>query len=624
MDNYIIIKNGLVLTLDRKGQTGYFNIIIKNNKIFLIDYENKFNEKEFRSKNPDSVIIDAKDKLIMPGFFNSKLISSYTLNKIFFKKCTYQNINSWLSLKWIDNYLSSIENAEMLRDLLRINYLRSLQNGEIFINESSHVISRDFFDVYFTDFDWIKQYYNLTSYDFKIPPALNGRISYGFINDENVNNYSLTSVKKNLSGSKVKLYIEASLSEKAFDSIKKVFGRTFINVLAEMDMISSDTIISNPTHISPLEFEILRMKNATVLLCPSDFVNLSDKKLDLDELVSSGINLILGTGYTGTDILSELKILSTLVSKNLFSYENILQTAILNPSLVYGVSNVTGTIERNRSADLIFFDLKDLRNTLSLPETDKDNVCEFLVHSLCSKDISDVMLKGELLIKDGVEQFEMNGSERERSEEISHRLYSAGKYFEYKEKYLMRGRVDKLSLDGSGEDEEAEKKEEIFVDMTETGEYAGEGEFSIIGKREEEFEKPRERDKEQPDKHINLQEIKSLENDLNLFEGFESLPKDKKSKSSGKKSLKDKKIPEVFSAEKISFSDMNEDAAEDTKEEIVKNTEKEVESKEAKNEPVISAPADSNNSSEFKETKEVKSSEPKKITKLKFGFKDGE
>jgi len=46
VDNYIIIKNGLVLTLDRKGQTGYFNIIIKNNKIFLIDYEKKFNEKK--------------------------------------------------------------------------------------------------------------------------------------------------------------------------------------------------------------------------------------------------------------------------------------------------------------------------------------------------------------------------------------------------------------------------------------------------------------------------------------------------------------------------------------------------------------------------------------------------
>ncbi|HMS34253.1 MAG TPA: amidohydrolase family protein [Ignavibacteria bacterium] len=623
MDKYIIIKNGLVLTLDRKGQTGYFNIIIKNNKIFLIDYENKFNEKEFRSKNPDAVILDAKDKLIMPGFFNSKLISSYTLNKIFFKKCTYQNINSWLSLKWIENYLSRIENAEMLRDLLKINYLRSLKNGEIFINESSPVITKDFSDVYFTDHEWIKQYYNLTAFDFKIPLATDGSISYGIINDENVNNYSLTSVKKNLSGNKVKLFIEASLSENTFDSIRKVFGRTFINVLAEMDMISADTIISNPTHISPVELEILKMKNATVLLCPSDFVNLSDKKLDLDELISSGINLIIGTGYTGTDILTELKILSTLVSKNLFSYENILQTAILNPSLVYGVSNLTGIIDRNRSADLIFFDLKDLRNTLSLPETDKDNVCEFIVHNLSSKDISDVMIKGELLIKDRTEQFEKQFSYHERSEEISHKLYSAGKYFEYKEKYLMRGRVDRLSLENTGEEFDTEKKAEIFVDMTETGEYVGEGEFTILGTKEEEFEKPRERDKEPVEKQFNLQEIKSLENDLNLFEGFVSLPKNKKNRPTGKKTVKDTKKPEVFSGEKISFSDINEDTAEVQKEPIDKVIKKEdivIGTKEA-NEDIEAT--DISGSAETAETKAEEISVPKK-TKLKFGFKDGE
>ncbi len=619
MDKYIIIKNGLVLTLDRKGQTGYFNIIIKNGKIFLIDYEKKFNEKEFRSKNPDALIIDAKDKLIMPGFFNSKLISSYTLNKVFFRKCSYQNINSWLSLKWIDNYLSRIENAEMLRDLLKINYLRSLKSGEIFINESSHVITKDFADVYFSDREWIRQYYNLTAYDYKIQPSPDGNISFGIINDENVNNYSLTSVKKNFSGKKVKLFIEASLSEKTFDSIRKVFGRTFISVLAEMDMISADTVISNPTHISPVEMEILKMKNATVILCPSDFVNLSDKKLDLDELINSDIRLIIGTGYTGTDILSELKILSTLVSKNLFSYENILQTAILNPSLVYGVSNLTGSIDRNRSADLIFFDLKDLRNTLSLPETDKDNVCEFIVQNLSSKDISDVMLKGEHLIKDRAEQSENQASFHERSAEISQKLYSAGKYFQYKEKYLMRGRVDKLSLENSDEGSEDEKKPEIFVDMTETGEYTGEGEFTIIGAKEEEFEKPRDRDKKPVEVNLNLQEITSLEYGLNLFEGFESLPKTVKSKHSGKKHVKEIKKEEVFSAEKLSFSDINENPEEEKKDDTENKKEIENIIRESKEEAADNGESEITDTSEFK----TKAPEPKR-TKLKFGFKDGE
>ncbi|MBK8550817.1 MAG: amidohydrolase family protein [Ignavibacteria bacterium] len=553
MDKFTVIKNGLVLTLDKKGQTGYFNIIIRNGKIFLIDYERKFNEKEFKLKNPESEIIDAKDKLIMPGFFNSKLVSSYSLNKVFFKKCSYQNISSWLSLKLVDRYLTQLENSGTLKDLLKLSYLRSLQNGEIFVNESSISIEKDFFDIHFTDFEWIRQYYNLTSYDYKISPGQEGKISYGFISDENINNYSLSSIRKNLSGKKLKLFIEASLSEKSFDSIKKVFGRSFINVLSDMDLVSADTIISNPTHLNPVEIDILKQRRSSIIISPSDYVNLSYKKIDFDELILSGINMIIGTGYTGNDILSELKIFSTLISRNILSYESILQLAVYNPSLVFGVSNLTGSLERNRSADMIFFDLKDLRNTVTLPDTDRENVSEFIIQNLTSKDISDVLIRGEALIRDGKDQINFIESGQNKSYEISQKLYSAGKYFEFKEKYLMRGRVDKLNENMT---EEEEKKEEIFVDMTETGEYVGEGEFTILGAKEDEFEKPRERDIPKTEKQFNLKEIKSLEKDMNLFEGLEDTEEIIKPVKAKKKIVPDKIITEDTDEQKIVIRDV--------------------------------------------------------------------
>lgn len=605
MDKFTVIKNGLVLTLDKKGQTGYFNIIIRNGKIFLIDYERKFNEKEFKLKNPESEIIDAKDKLIMPGFFNSKLVSSYSLNKVFFKKCSYQNISSWLSLKLVDRCLTQLENAGTLKDLLKLSYLRSLHNGEIFLNESSISIEKDFFDIHFTDFEWIRQYYNLTSYDYKISPGQEGKISYGFISDENINNYSLSSIRKNLSGKKLKLFIEASLSEKSFDSIKKVFGRSFINVLSDMDLVSADTIISNPTHLNPVEIDILKQRRSSIIISPSDYVNLSYKKIDFDELILSGINMIIGTGYTGNDILSELKIFSTLISRNILSYESILQLAVYNPSLVFGVSNLTGSLERNRSADMIFFDLKDLRNTVTLPETDRESISEFIIQNLTSKDICDVMIRGEMLIRDGKEQINFIESAQTKSYEISQKLYSAGKYFEFKEKYLMRGRVDKLNEDITGEEEE-EKREEIFVDMTETGEYVGEGEFTIIGAKEDEFEKPRERDIPKTEKQFNLKEIKSLEKDMNLFEGLEDTEEVIKPVKAKKKIVPDKIITEDTDEQKIVIKDVKpllfDDTAIETGSEILKeaNVEKK-EEPEIKKEPELQAPK-----------------------KLKFGFRDEE
>ncbi|MEO8447689.1 MAG: amidohydrolase family protein [bacterium] len=517
-DKYTVIKNGLVLTLDKKKQTGYFNVIIRNGKIFLIDYEKKFNEKEFLLKNTNAEIIDASGKIVMPGFFNSQSVSSYSLNRVFFNKCTYENINSWISLKLIDNYLSGSQNFDIFRELLNVSAMKSVLNGEIFVNEYSPAIKKDFYESCLKDINRQPSYYNLTAFDHRIiPEALSSSypVSMGFRTDEDLNNYTFSSLKKYLSSGNVKLFIEAALSQSTFDSTKKIFGKPFISVLADAELITSNTVISNPTHLNAYEIENLAKRNSTVLISPSDQINLSLSKSYVDTLVGAGINVITGTGNMGSDILSELKIFSSLIPRNNISYEQIMQTAIYNPSLVFGISNVTGSVERNKSADLILFDKSDLRNLWTMPVISSEDICEFIINNLSVKDISDVIIKGETILRNSKI---VNGDYDNAiisAKEISSKLYSAGKYFEYREKYLMRDRVNKLSS-FDGEDESDEKpKEEIFVDMVETGEYVGEGEFTILGAKEEDFEKPREREETEP--RVRIEEISSLESGLNLF-----------------------------------------------------------------------------------------------------------
>ena len=519
MEDFILIKHGLVLTLDRKGTAGYFNILVRNGKIYHVDYENKFNEKEFISKYPDTLIIDAADRIIMPGFFNSKLISSYSLNKYFFKKCTYENINSWLSLKLTERFLSAKENSDLNHELFRISHARSLLNGELFISESSSSISKEFFDKYFKDSDQIKQYFNLTVYDYGLLSDITGQeknISLGFRTDEDINNYSLASMKKVLSGNKLRLFIDASLSQKTFESVKKDFGKPFITVLSEMELLSQGTVISNPTHLSQIELDILSKKGATVLLSPSDYLNFQDKKTDLDEIFLSELNIITGTGYTGDNIFAELKILSSLISKNVISSEELLKTAIRNPSHLFGISNITGSIERNKSADMIILSLEDIRNVPAIPEIESEVLSDFIIRNLSAKDISDVILRGRVLVRDKELLTEDSSLLRKKSEEISARIYTEGKYFEYKEKYLMRGRVDKLKAD-----RQEKKSAEIFVDIKETeGEYIGEGEFTILRPKLEDFEQIRV--KTIIDEINNIEEISSLDDGVDFLDKNES------------------------------------------------------------------------------------------------------
>ena len=540
-DEYILIKNGLLLTLDRRGTTGYYNLLIRNGKINLIDYENKFNFKEFLLKYTETKVIDAKNKIVMPGFINSGLISSYTFNKYFFKKCNYENINSWLSLKLTDKFLSVNENSDLLNDLLRISFLNSLQNGELLINESSTGIKKEFFDRFITAKENIKQYFNLTVYDFTLltnPAHEENFISLGFKADEDINNYSLSSIKKVVSGNKLRLFIEASLSQKTYESVKKVFGKPFINVLSEMELISSSTVISNPTHITRSEIEILKEKKSTVMISPSDFMNFHDKIKDLENIIYSGVNIIIGTGYTGNSIFSEIKLLSQLISKSSISAETLLKYVIKNPAGVFGISNLTGSIERNKSADLILLDLNNLRNVLSIPEISSEILSEFIINKLSEKDISDVILKGEILIENGKYSEEEINADYKNAIEISEKIYKEGKYFEYKEKYLMRGRVDNMNLENEGDNKNV--SEEIYVDTTFTGDIIlDEGTFTIVGAKEDEFENLREKVKKE-DVNENINEIKSLEDGINLFENIEDLNQMDNSFSKRKENIKER------------------------------------------------------------------------------------
>lgn len=628
-DKFTVIKNGLVLTLDKHSAAGYYTIILKNGKIFLIDCENKFSEKEFVSKNPDAVIIDAKDKLIMPGLFNSALNSSFSLCRHFLDKCNYENLRSWHSLKLVENFISDNYNTEIMSDILNISYISALKNGEVFINESSKCISKSILEKSYLQNHRSKQYYNFTAFNQNYPSSgfeedkVSNTLSLGLIADEELNNYSLSSLKKSLSQLNARFFVEASVSQSVIESVKKIFGKPLITVLSEMELVNSNTVVYNPTHINQIELDILKKKNASILISPSDYLNLAGRKIDIDELLFSGLNIIIGTGYTGSNILTELKVLSNIIPKSSLSYESVFKMATLNPSQLFGLSNVTGSIERNNSADMIFFSLNDLRNTVSLPEITGESLSEFIIKNLTIKDISNVIIKGEQVVIEnrisGVNEHELII----KAVAVSDKLYKAGKFIEYKEKYLMRERVNKISLNGNNESEDSEFRKssrEVYVDMTETGTYEGDGEFSIKGKKEEEFEKSRESKTELNEKVDGILEIKNSGMEMDLISESDKLEQleqisryNKKNQKSEKQFISEKsedketalisEIKEDIRSETVSNKLVFDDIEEI--EEIDREIEKEITDKVENEIADDSKPA-------FKKEK------------LKFGFRDSE
>jgi hypothetical protein len=258
-------------------------------------------------------------------------------------------------------------------------------------------------------------------------------------------------------------------------------------VLGENDFLDGRLIFSNPVNIQKDELEYLSDKKVNIILCPSDIVKLGEKKIESFDIIKYGLNVCLGTGYLGKAVIAEMKLFSHLAKKGNISYRSILKMATVNPAKMFGIFNTHGSIEKNKIANLVLFDVADLRNYFISPEYNSEKVSEHIIENLDSKDISDIIVKGNIIRRDYRSKLFDTDSMKQNTMALSKKIIDVGKYYEFKEKYLMRKRIKELSTDNK-----AERK--VFVstgfdaesESTESGKsIISDSEFRIIGLKQE-------------------------------------------------------------------------------------------------------------------------------------------
>jgi hypothetical protein len=188
--------------------------------------------------------------------------------------------------------------------------------------------------------------------------------------------------------------------------------------------------------------------------------------------------------------------------------------ATVNPSRALKISDNYGSIEKNKFANLVFFNLNDLRNILNVPEINSEKVSEFLLENLDIKDISDVIIKGIPVKRNNQCKLYNADSIKQIKTSLTKKIYEIGMYLELKEKYLMRKRVNELS----GNEME---KSAIYDDNYNTEDFYSldsksitDSEFRIIGVDDI-------NGKTLEDTNVGISEIKEIESLSNGFLIFE-------------------------------------------------------------------------------------------------------
>lgn len=386
----LIIKNGLVILADKIIKA---NIGIEEGIIKTID------EKTKRAET----IIDARNKLVIPGLINNHIHSS----GFFFKGIVEnKNLHDFDKTELINNiwdYMDEGMTASMIKTACEITFLEAIKSGATTINEISN------YDIHQEEiFNVIKKYklnalVSLSGYEkvdeFKkrFPKQL---VGFNLSEEENLKKEEL----ENAGNKDCFLHMHVAETIRRADLSMKKFGKSIIEVLKEHNLLNNKTILSHGVHLSNNDIRIIKENNCKIVNTPVAEMKLGDGIAKIPAMIKEGILVGLGTdgaGWNNTnDLFREMKtfcLLHKLISgPQSITPEQAFQSCTINNAGILGLEKKTGSISIGKQADLALIDY----NKPHLMPLIKRNALNNLILCANASDVSDVIIKGQLIMQD--------------------------------------------------------------------------------------------------------------------------------------------------------------------------------------------------------------------------------
>jgi 5-methylthioadenosine/S-adenosylhomocysteine deaminase len=400
----ILIKNGIILTLENENIIEKGDIVLKGSRIEYAGPALTWTDKFDR-------IIDASNKLVMPGFVNSHTHLAMTLMR---------GIADDLPLeKWLKNIIFPIE-QKLTREEVYYGTLLALI-------ESIRTGTTTITDFYFYEesvFNAVKEIGIRANIGFSYAskPGLNkiilkkaesffekynncenGRITVSLA-PHSPYTCDLTLLKETaLLANKIGSIVQIHLHEtkKEVDDYLKKHKKTPIEKLEEIGFFNARVNAAHCVWMKDNDIEILKKNNAGVTLNPQSNLKLGSGIPDVAKLIRKGINVSIGTDGASSNnnlaIIEDLRLASLLAKGTTLNPSELNAFSALRMATVNGANNLgfndVGILKTGFKADLIIIDatkanLMPLTNPYSL-----------IVYSMYPEDVETVIIDGKVIME---------------------------------------------------------------------------------------------------------------------------------------------------------------------------------------------------------------------------------
>lgn len=410
----IIIKNGIIVTVDDE------NKILKNgavaiidDSIVAIDTTKNIQEKYIAIKN-----IDAKNKIVMPGFVNSHTHLAMTV---------FRGIADDLKLSdWLHNYIFPAEQKHVSPKIVNAG-------SKLAMIEMIHGGTTCFNDMY---------YYQDITAEVASEIGVRGIVSEGLIDFpvsncptpqagmkytegmfEKYKNNPLIDVgiavhstytcspelaikaKKIADKHNANYHIHIAESKWEVDTVLQKYGKNPVQHLENIGVLDENVIAAHSVWLDEKDIEVFAKRKVGVAHNPGCNMKISSGAAPIPEFWEAGINVGLGTDGVASNnnlsMIQEMHIMALLHKLNkldptVAAAESVVRAATIDSAKVLRKDKEIGSLEVGKKADIILIDTK-------LPNvTPIYNVYSAIVYSLLGHEVTDVIIGGKIVMSEKI------------------------------------------------------------------------------------------------------------------------------------------------------------------------------------------------------------------------------
>lgn len=405
----MLIKNGNVVIFE-EDDVKVKKLDIRVNGNTIEEIEEKLDERKGEK------VIDATDKVVMPGLINTHAHIAMSIFRGTFEGC---DLYTWLSKKiWpIEAKLTKeqVYDATMLSILEMISTGTTCVNDHYFFSEQIRkaleeskmraVITRVLMDNDRKEAseNRINEFVEL----YESRDRNNDLITYSVAphglytcSGEVLRKSRELALKYNLP---IHVHFLESINE--IESIKELHGDTGANVLKKY-FDGLHIILAHGVKISDEDIKVLKTLDCGIAHCPISNLRLGCKIADTTKYLDEGINVALGTDGQGSgnnlDMFEAMKIAGLIQggiheNEKRISAKDVIKMATINGAKLLGLEDKIGSIEVGKRADIIIVDIsKKLNNIKITPNVD---IISNLVYNSDGRSVDTTMVNGEILME---------------------------------------------------------------------------------------------------------------------------------------------------------------------------------------------------------------------------------